>query len=182
MHQTYFLTAVLSGPSLPSVFQDLGSRSPHSLWVRGSVSLSDLVSVGVVGSRSASSDGLRRAAKLGRQLGSAGVCVVSGLARGVDGHAHAGCLAAGGRTVAVLGTGLDHCYPACHRQLGERILSSGALVSSFRPSFRGSARSFVSRNALVACLSQVLVVVECAQKSGTMSTVRAALSLGRPVG
>jgi DNA processing protein len=142
----------------------------------------DSVSVAVVGSRACSSLGLRRAARLGRALATAGVCVVSGLARGVDGAAHSACLAGGGRTLAVLGTGLSHCFPACHVSLASRVATSGALVSSFSPAFRGSRSSFPLRNGLIAALSQVLVVIEAAEHSGTRSAIRSALSLGRPVG
>ena len=177
-----FSSLAAGSAGFPSGLSDLGSSCPSHLWVRGSLLPGDLVSVAVVGSRSCSSAGLRRAARLGRLLGSAGVCVVSGLARGVDGAAHAGCLAGGGRSVAVLGTGLSHCFPACHAGLASRLAASGAVLSSFLPSFRGSRSSFVLRNGLVAALSQVLVVVEAREHSGTASAVRAALSLGRPVG
>lgn len=174
--------AVLSGSSLPAGLCSLGGSAPSRLWVSGSVLPSDSVAVAVVGSRSCSSAGFRRSARLGRELAGAGVCVVSGLARGVDGAAHAGALAGGGRTLAVLGTGLSHCYPACHRELALQVASSGAVLSSFVPSFRGSRSSFVLRNSLIAALSQVLVVVEAQARSGSASAIRAALSLGRPVG
>lgn len=173
---------VPGGLAFPSSLLDLGPRCPSRLWVRGDLLPGDGVAVAVVGSRACSDLGFRRAARLGRELTDAGVVVVSGLARGIDGAAHAGALAGGGRTLAVLGTGLSHCFPACHRDLATRVASSGALLSSFDLSFRGSRQSFLIRNTLVACLSQVLVVVEAAEHSGSMSTVRAALRLGRPVG
>ena len=172
---------VSGDPSFPSCLLDLPSQF-HRLWVRGSLLSSDHVSVAIVGSRVCSALGARRAARLGRALAQSGVCVVSGLAQGIDGFAHRGALAGGGRTLAILGTGLSHCFPACHRGLLGQVAGSGAVLSTFSPSFRGSRSSYPQRNQVIACLSQVLVVIEAAEFSGTMSAVRAALSLGRPVG
>ena len=151
-------------------------------WVHGEIQDGDSLAVAIVGSRKASLHGLKRAFRLGKELGEAGVCVVSGLAKGIDGEAHSGALSGGGRTLAVLGTGLNHIYPACHKSLALQVTSSGALLSPFEPSFTGASWSFPSRNKIISQLSQVLVVVEAGEKSGTQSALRAARRLRRPVG
>lgn len=177
-------TTVLGDPNFPT---DLGSvpKAPVRLWYRGELLPSDSEGVGIVGARSCSAAGARRSARLGRELAAEGVTVVSGLAKGIDGAAHRGALQGGGRTVAVLGTGLRHVYPYEHRELGEAVAESGALVSQFNdPGFSGyrSGRNFVQRNVVIAAFSRVLVVVEAKKRSGSLSAVRAALAQGKPVG
>ncbi len=162
--------------------QKIDHHEIGEIWVRGELHDSDSYAVAIVGSRKAAPSSLESAFRLGKELGEAGVCVVSGLAKGIDGEAHSGALAGGGRTLGVLGTGLNHIYPACHRDLALQITHSGALISSFEPSFRGASWSFPRRNKIIAQLSRVLIVVEAGEKSGTQSALRVARRLRRPVG
>ena len=157
---------------------------PLSLWYRGELRESDSVAVAVVGSRKATDEGKRRAHRLAGELAQAGVTVVSGLARGIDGAAHRGALAAAGRTLAVLGTGLHHVYPEEHGELLSAVIDSGAALSQFPPGFTGyrSGRNFLQRNHVLVGMSQLLVVVEAGEKSGSTAAIRAAIGYGRPVG
>lgn len=158
--------------------------APRSLFYRGTLVASDSCSVAIIGSRNCSLDGERCAFSLAYELALAGVCIVSGLALGIDGAAHRGALAARGRTLAVLGTGLDHVYPVAHQELAEQVVSNGALLSQFSPSFTGypGGGHFKKRNAIVSGLSQLVLVVEAKLHSGTADTIRKALAQGRKVG
>jgi DNA processing protein len=138
--------------------------------------------VAVVGSRRASRYGLEVAERLGAAVGAAGWPVVSGLAAGVDGAAHQGCLEGGGVGVAVLGSGIDVWYPAAHRGLGERLLGSGgAVVSEFPPGTPPEPWRFPCRNRIVSGLAEAVVVVEAAVRSGALITARLALEQGAEV-
>jgi DNA processing protein len=165
---------------------------PISLFYKGELRESDSISVAVVGSRRASSVGKKRAGRLAAELVGAGITIVSGLAEGIDGAAHRGALTAGGRTIAVMGTGLNHVYPQVHEELFSQIIDQGAAVSQFAPGFTGyrSGRNFLQRNHVLdrggnadACgMGQVLIVVEAQQRSGSAAAIRVALEQGRPVG
>lgn len=157
---------------------------PGHLFYRGQLASSDSHAVAIVGSRACSPAGESQAFRLAQELAQAGVCIISGLAQGIDGAAHRGALAGGGRTLAVLGTGLNHVYPYEHRELGEQIASRGAIVSQFFPCFTGYAggSNFRKRNGILAGLSQLLIVVEAQLHSGTADTIRKALAQGRKVG
>ncbi len=155
------------------------SDPPLGLFVAGEVPPGPAAAV--VGSRRATAYGLHVAEMLGEALGRAGVCVVSGMARGIDGAAHGGCLAGGGRTVAVWGTGPDRVYPPEHRALAERIRAAGALVTEFLPGTTPRRHHFPQRNRLVAGLAPVTVVVEAGARSGALVTARLALEEGREV-
>jgi DNA processing protein len=137
--------------------------------------------VAVVGSRQATTAGAAFAEALARALAGAGACVVSGLARGIDAAAHAGALAAGGRTVAVLGCGIDRDYPAATAALAARIATAGAVVSEYPPGVPPAPFRFPERNRIVAALADAVVVVEAARRSGALITARLALDLGRDV-
>jgi DNA processing protein len=137
--------------------------------------------VAIVGTRDASPHGTHVAEALGRAFAEAGVVVVSGLARGIDAAAHRGALAAGGRTVAVLGTGPDVPYPASHRTLHQRIAASGLILSENPPGRHAFKSCFPRRNRLIAALSKVTIVVEAPFKSGALNTASQALELGRVV-
>jgi DNA processing protein len=137
--------------------------------------------VAVVGSRRATPTGLAAARRLSQQLAEAGLAVVSGLARGIDGAAHRGALEAGGTTVAVLGNGLDVIYPAEHRELMAAVGRAGAAVSEFPPGTPPRPRHFPLRNRIISGLSRAVVVVEASEKSGSLITARAALEQGRDV-
>lgn len=154
--------------------------APPWLFVKGS--LPDVASVAVVGSRRATAYGLELAAEIGRRIGAAGWPVVSGLALGIDGAAHEGCLAAGGTAVAVLGSGIDVWYPRTNRRLGERILEGGgAVVSEFGPGIGPEPWRFPFRNRIISGLSTVVIVVEAAVRSGALITAHVAAAQGREV-
>lgn len=145
---------------------------PPFLFVLGKLLPTDDRSVAVIGTRSCSDGGRRRALKLARALAAEGVTVVSGLALGIDTAAHEGALTDAGRTVAVVGTGLDTVYPAENRGLHDRILrNGGAVISQFWPDFRGRAggANFIARNRTMADLSLATVVVEASMRSGARS-------------
>lgn len=175
---------IYGDPLYPANLEESSSAAVN-LWYRGTLKKEDRIAVAVVGSRHCSGAGQKRAFKLGAQLAGEGITVVSGLAQGIDGAAHRGALAVGGRTLAVLGTGLNCIYPSQHEELAEKILDSGsAILSQFLPEYRGSrgGKNFLQRNHVIAGMSQILVVVEGEKRSGTAAAVRAALSQGRPVG
>ena len=161
------------------------SPVPISLFYRGELNQElDRVSVAVVGSRRASSSGLKRAHRLAAELAVAEVTVVSGLARGIDGAAHRGALAVDGRTIAVMGTGLNHVYPSEHQALFSQIIQDGAALSQFEPGFTGyhGGRNFLQRNHILVGLAQVLVVVDAEERSGSAAAIQIALGQGKPVG
>ena len=150
------------------------------LFVRGTLPSGG--GVAVVGSRRATRYGLTVAEAIGRRLAVAGRVVVSGLARGVDGAAHRGCLAAGGAGLAVLGSGIDVWYPPEHEGLGDELLSmGGAIVSEYPPGVAPAPWRFPCRNRLIVGWSSAVVVVEAAAKSGALITAREALERGRDV-
>lgn len=166
----------------PSALSDLAAP-PAQLHLVGNA---DLLSaphglVAVVGTRNSTSYGERVADALGYAFASAGVPVVSGMARGIDAAAHRGALRGGGRTIAVLGTGVDVAYPAGHRALHESIAAAGLLIAEQAPGSRAHAGSFPNRNRLIAALARLVIVVEAPHKSGAMNTVEQALGLGRAV-
>jgi DNA processing protein len=138
--------------------------------------------VAVVGARRASTYGRTVAYELGRGLGAAGISVVSGLALGIDAAAHRGALDAGGRAVAVLGTGPDVAYPRTNRPLYRRMREAGVLVSELPPGTRPFRWSFPARNRIMAGLAAMSVVVEAAERSGSLITAEFAEDLGREVG
>jgi DNA processing protein len=156
---------------------------PAGLFLRGeaSAALLDEPSVAVVGARSCSPYGSQVARMLGRELAGAGLVVVSGMARGIDGEAHRGALEAGGRTVAVLGCGVDRDYPAAHRDLARRIGEGGLIASEYAPGVEPAPWRFPARNRLIAGLAAVTVVVEARERSGALITADLALEEGREV-
>jgi DNA processing protein len=153
--------------------------APPLLAVRGNVSALTRPMVAMVGSRNASAAGAKIAAQLARDLGEAGFVVVSGLARGIDAAAHRASLASG--TVAVLAGGHDRIYPAEHAPLIDAILEDGAAVSEMPLGWEPRARDFPRRNRLISGLSVGVVIVEAAQRSGSLITARFALEQGREV-
>jgi DNA processing protein len=154
---------------------------PIVLWTRGDPAVLARPAVAVVGSRAATPAALAIARRLGRELADAGLVVVSGMARGVDGAAHQGALDSGGATVAVLGSGPDVAYPREHGELAARIAASGAVVSEFVPGTPPRPGHFPLRNRIISGLSEGVVVVEASEKSGSLITARAALEQGREV-
>jgi DNA processing protein len=154
---------------------------PAALYVRGSTQILSRAAVAVVGARSCSGYGSQVARELARELAAAGVVVISGLARGIDGEAHRGALDAGGPTVAVLGCGIDRDYPRSHADLAERIRVSGAVVSEYPPGVEPAPWRFPARNRIIAGLCLATVVVEARERSGALITADFALELGREV-
>jgi DNA processing protein len=155
--------------------------APDVLYVRGALTSEDALAVAVVGSREPTEYGLGVAEEIAAELAARGVTVVSGLARGIDGAAHRGALRAGGRTIAVLGSGVDVIYPPEHRRLAEEIIERGALVSQFPTGTPARSFHFPVRNRVIAGMTLGVVVVEAAAKSGALITARLAAELGREV-
>jgi len=149
---------------------------PPLVAVRGHLAILERPMIGVVGARNASAAGIKLAGRLARELGEAGLAVVSGLARGIDAAAHRASLATG--TVAVLAGGHDHVYPREHIELADAILAQGALVSEMPFGHEPRARDFPRRNRLISGLCAGIVVVEAAKRSGSLITARFALEQG----
>ena len=154
---------------------------PPLLYVRGRLTEADELAVAVVGSRRASSYGRKVAQNIAAGLAQRGVTVISGLARGVDSVAHRGVLAVGGRTVAVLGSGIDVIYPAENKALAGQIVQNGAVISEFPPGSEPEAGHFPRRNRIISGLSMGVVVVEARVRSGALLTARFALDQNREV-
>ena len=157
---------------------------PGHVWIRGraaSLPAPQARAIAVVGSRAASRDGLDLARCVADGLARAGVVVVSGLARGIDGAAHQATVEAGGSTIAVLGSGLDRLYPREHEELASRIAGSGAIVSEYPPNTPPRPGLFPRRNRIIAGLADAVVVVEAPEKSGALITATAALDQGKDV-
>ncbi|HEX7788548.1 MAG TPA: DNA-processing protein DprA [Methylomirabilota bacterium] len=155
--------------------------APDALYVRGRLVEGDALAVALVGSRRATPYGLSVAETMAAELAARGVTIVSGLARGVDSAAHRGALRVGGRTLAVLGSGVDSVYPPENQRLADEIAERGALLSQFVPGTPPLPQNFPIRNAVIAGLSLAVVVVEAAERSGSLITARLAAELGREV-
>jgi DNA processing protein len=154
---------------------------PVVLWMKGILDLLHEPGIAIVGSRRASSAGIATATRLARDVSRAGLVVTSGLARGIDGAAHRGALDVEGRTIGVLGSGVDVIYPAEHRGVAQAMRERGLLVSEFPPGTRPYPNHFPLRNRLISGLSRAVVVVEASERSGSLITARAALEQGRDV-
>ncbi|MCG8586184.1 MAG: DNA-processing protein DprA [Pirellulales bacterium] len=154
---------------------------PAVLFVRGELTSDDALATAIVGSRHATQYGKTQAERLGGSLARAGLTVVSGLARGVDAAAHRGALAAGGRTIAVLGSGVLNIYPPEHVELADEICERGAVISEMPPTFAPIGGSFPQRNRIITGLSLGLIVVEAAERSGALISARHAMEQGREV-
>ena len=165
-------------PRLRAIFDP-----PPSLHLRGSGEPELLAhrAVAVVGARSCSPYGAQVARTLGRELAAAGLVVVSGLARGVDGEAHRGALESGGVTVGVLGCGIDRDYPAANASLSRRMEDGGLVVSEYEAGIEPAPWRFPARNRIIAGLSEAVVVVEARERSGALITADFALEEGREV-
>ncbi len=155
--------------------------APPVLYMRGEVSSVDAWAVAIVGTRRVTRYGRQVAEELAAALAAQGITVVSGLARGVDGVAHRAALRAGGRTLAVLGSGVDKIYPPEHRHLADEICAQGAILSDYAPGTPPDAVNFPPRNRIIAGLSLATVVVEAGESSGALITARFALEQGREV-
>ncbi len=155
-------------------------EDPPTLYLIGE--LRSAPGVAVVGTRRCTRYGIDLAERFGRVISGAGWTVVSGLARGIDAAAHRGCLAVGGHAVAVLGSGVDVCYPSENRSIYDGILeSNGAIVSEYSPGTPPDRWRFPARNRIIAAMSAAVVVVEAARTGGALITARLAAEIGRPV-
>jgi DNA processing protein len=165
-------------PDFPALLAEIPA-APPLIYVRGHTSLFEKPAVAIIGARNASAVGRKIARNLAEGLGAAGVVVVSGLARGIDGAAHDASLTTG--TIAVVAGGVDVIYPPEHDALTAAIAERGAVISEQTPGATPTARDFPKRNRIISGLSRGVVVVEAAAKSGTLITARFALEQGREV-
>ena len=172
---------LLGDPDYPEQLLHLVDPPPF-LCALGDLSVLTRPSVAIVGTRRATPYGERVTQALAGALGAAGVCVVSGMARGIDAAAHRAALARGGTTAAVLGTGVDVAYPVGHRSLHATIAERGVIVSEFPCGSRAAPASFPRRNRIIAALGKLTIVVEAGERSGALITAEHALDLGRDVG
>lgn len=156
-------------------------QPPPVLYVRGTLDSQDDLAIALVGTRRVTGYGRQVSGDVAAYLAANGVTVVSGLARGVDGIAHAAALDAGGRTIAVLGCGVDIVYPPEHRSLAERIIANGALVADYAPGTPPDSANFPPRNRIISGLCMGVVVVEAGERSGALITAEFAAEQGREV-
>lgn len=154
---------------------------PPVLYFRGTLPRQDEPTVAIVGTRRATSYGREATTRIASELAAAGVTIVSGLAKGIDGFAHRAAIDVGGRTLAVLASGVDVIYPPEHRQLAERIVTTGAVVSDYPPGTKPDAPNFPARNRIISGLSLATIVVEAPSRSGALITVGFAADQGRDV-
>ena len=154
---------------------------PRHVFTLGNTALLERTAVAIVGTRSATAYGLRTTRNISAALASAGVAVVSGMARGIDGEAHRGALESRGVTVGVLGCGVDRDYPAAHAALARQIADSGLIVAEYPPGVEPAPWRFPARNRIIAGLVHAVVVVEARERSGALITADLALEEGREV-
>jgi DNA processing protein len=164
----------------PQNLKDL-SDAPVVLYFKGAIKQSDINSIAIVGSRKMTSYGRDVANKFSYELATFGITIVSGLARGIDTVAHKGALSAGGRTIAVLGCGMDLIYPPENTSLAREIAASGALISEYPLGVPAIPINFAARNRIISGLAKAVVVIEGAEKSGTLLTASHAANQGKTV-
>ncbi|MBQ4424413.1 MAG: DNA-processing protein DprA [Lachnospiraceae bacterium] len=169
----------LEDPAYPKRLRELPD-APPGLYYKGRLPPEDRPSVGIVGARSCSAYGRSRAEYFGGELAAQGLSVISGMARGIDGYAQAAAVQSGG-SFAVLGCGVDICYPAAHQALYDQLCESGGVISELRPGTPPLAYHFPLRNRIISGLSDILLVIEAREKSGSFITVDYALEQGRDV-
>lgn len=169
-----------SHPCYPRVLREIHDP-PGVLFVRGTLKPDDALAIGIVGTRHGTQYGLRQAERLAGGLARAGLTIISGLARGIDAAAHRAAMAAGGRTIGVLASGVMNIYPPEHDKLAEEVAACGALVSESPPRSSPLAGTFPQRNRIISGMSLGVVVVEAAERSGALITARHAMEQGREV-
>lgn len=167
-------------PGYPLLLEEI-SDPPLILYARGDTKILEKPCIAVVGTRKPTIYGLQIAQGIASDIGSRGICVVSGLARGIDAAAHRGCLEAGGSTVAVLGCGIDIVYPKEHRTLIKKIAETGLILSEFPPGTSPSPQNFPVRNRIISGLTLGTVIIEASEYSGSLITARLAMEQNREV-
>lgn len=169
-------------PDYPRLLAEIPS-SPPVLYYRGQVDPQELSgktpTVGIVGTRNASDYGRRWTSTISQALAQHGFTIISGLALGIDAAAHRACLKAGGRTIAVLGTGVDEVYPKKNQKLYDQIIEEGLIVSDYPPGTKPTSQNFPPRNRIIAGLSRAILVMEAAQRSGALITAQYANEFNR---
>ncbi|MCE9527131.1 MAG: DNA-processing protein DprA [Planctomycetales bacterium] len=169
-----------SNAAYPRVLKEIHDP-PGVLFVRGEVRPTDAMAVAVVGTRHATAYGLAQAERLSTGLAHAGYTIVSGLARGIDAAAHSAAMKAGGRTLAVLGSGVMEIYPPEHEKLAQQVMENGAIISESHPLAPPLTGSFPQRNRIISGMSLGVIVVEASDRSGALITARLAMEQGREV-
>jgi DNA processing protein len=164
----------------PSLLEEIYDP-PLVLYARGHLEALQLPCIAIVGTRRPTIYGLQMAQGIASDLGQRNICVVSGLARGIDGAAHRGSLESGGNTIAVLGCGIDIVYPREHRQLTQKIIEKGLILSEFAPGTSPSPQNFPVRNRIISGLSLGTIIVEASEYSGSLITARLAMEQNREV-
>lgn len=167
-------------PDYPERLQNIPQR-PAVLFVKGKLPSEEKKSIAIIGARNCSEYGRRMAEAFAGALGKAGVQIISGLARGVDGISQNAALDAGGTSYGVLGCGVDICYPEQNREIYEKLITQGGVISSYLPGTLPKAQYFPPRNRIISGLADVVLVIEAREKSGTLITVDMALEQGREV-
>jgi DNA processing protein len=167
-------------PGYPPLLREIAAPPPV-LYVKGTITEEDAWALAVVGTRRTSVYGREAARRLTAALARSGVTIISGLARGIDGEAHQAALKAGGRTIAVLGCGIDQVYPPEHRRLAQQVVAQGALVSDFPLGTKPEGRNFPPRNRIISGLSLGVLIVEAGVRSGALITADYAAEQGRDV-
>ena len=176
------MSELLLPSSFPDELHELGENTPASLRMHGRADILDVrPRVAIVGTRRATTYGLRVTRELASAFSRAGACVVSGMAIGIDGAAHRAALEANGATIAVLGTGLNQVFPRAHRDLQRTIADRGLLLTELDDADHGMRFTFLHRNRIIAALSSLTIVVEAPEKSGALDTAGHALALNRKV-
>ena len=167
-------------PAYPRVLREIHDP-PGVLYVRGEILPQDAVAIAIVGARHATHYGIAQAERLASSLARGGVTIISGLARGIDAAAHRGALTGGGRTLAVLGSGLANIYPPEHAELAEQVAAHGAVISEVPPDSPPLAGAFPQRNRIISGMALGVLVVEASVQSGALITARHAMEQGREV-
>ena len=174
-------SVTVSDPDYPRILT-CWPGMPRKLYYIGSLPDPDCKSAAIVGARACSAYGREQARQFAAGLGRAGVQIISGMALGIDSHAHEGCLSAGGRTFAVLGNGVDICYPASNERLYRRIIESGGgILSEFEPGMPSLPHHFPLRNRIISGLADLVLIVEARAKSGSLITAQYALEQGKNI-
>ncbi len=167
-------------PAYPKLLKEI-YNPPLGIYVRGELPDDEIDTVSIIGARRCTRYGATVAYQIAKDLARSNIIVVSGMARGIDSEGHKGILDGGGKTIAVLGCGVDICYPEENHGLMERIISNGCVLSEFPPGTPPIPKNFPRRNRIIAGLSKMVVVVEAGKKSGTLITADYALDSGRDV-